>query len=330
MALSIEQYLTKEFEQDSRNRKCRAGLETRIVAEYRQQMVQQRRGFLMKKKGRMPKAILIATIITVICGFGYAGNKFLFKDHNGKVSISVQTEQQLDLEQGDLEKIRQSLGEVRAQLNLGDTAVVYMKDYDLQAQGVPLVLGVNKPVSIPLSDWKSTLQQHGIHEKLPESFLSTFKFVEGMQSSPFHLNFGLDAYQLLEDMKAESKKTGSKLLWKKTTSSEEGPLVPYTSVYRNSANETIYLTWQVSSGDDNVDMVMAAPTSTSYEAISIGDLAAHYIMNNQSLFVDSHTYQEVTWFQEDAGQTIIYHLQSDSPAVTKEQLIEAAKELVLQ
>jgi len=283
----------------------------------------------MKKKGRMPKAILIATIITVICGFGYTGNKFLFKDNSGRVSISVQTEQQLNLEQSDLEKIRHSLGEVRVQLNAGDTAVVYMKDYDLQVQGMPLVLGVNKPLPLPLDDWKTTLQQHGIHEKLPESFLDTFTFVEGMESSPFHLNFGLYARELLAEMKAESAETGSKLLWRKTTGSDEGPIVPYTSVYRNSANEAIYLTWQVANGDDNVDLRLAAPSSTSYEAISIGELEAHYMMNNQSLFADSDTYQEVSWFQENAGKTVIYHVQSDSTSVTKEQLIEAAKELAL-
>ncbi|MFD0715691.1 hypothetical protein [Paenibacillus sp. GCM10027626] len=322
--MSIEQQLTEEFKRDSR--KCSPDLDLRIAAEYRQQVMQQKRMPFMRKR-KMPKVVLIAVIIMVICGFGYAGNKLLFIESKEKFSVSYHTEQQLHFEKGDVEMIRGSLEEVKAQLNPGETAVVYLKDYDFRIQGAPVVFGIHQPVPIPLVAWKATLQQHNIEEKLPESILGTFKFVEGMETSPYQFSFGTDAYRLLEEMKAESKKTGSKVLWRKTNTSASNPIVPYTSVYRNSDNDTIYLTWQIADNETNVKMLLAATPNTVYEDIDIDGLNAHYMMNDQALFGQSNIQQDVMWLKESGDKLVVYHLQTDSTNLTKDQLIEAVKSL---
>ncbi|NJJ39849.1 hypothetical protein [Paenibacillus apii] len=324
--MSIERQLIEEFERDSR--KCPSDLDTRIAAEYKHRVMQQRGIPFMFRKRRIPKVVLIAVIFIVICGFGYAGNKLLFEDQKEKLSISYRTEQQLHFEKVDVEKIRGSFQEVKAQLQPGDTAVVYLQDYDIQVQGTPIVFGINKPVPVPLEAWKATLQQRSIKEKLPESILGTYKFVEGMESSPYQFNYGPDAYRLLKEMKAESKETGSKVLWRKTNLSEAIPVVPFTSVYRNSDNDTIYLTWQIAGGDTNVKIFQAATLGTAYEEINIGGQKAHYLLDNQSLYGQSTIHQDVMWLKESGGQTVVYHVQSDSPSMTKEQLIEAAKSLL--
>ncbi|MFD1775833.1 hypothetical protein [Paenibacillus rhizophilus] len=324
--MSIERQLIEEFERDSR--KCPSDLDTRIAAEYKHRVMQQRGIPFMFRKRRMPKVVLIAVIFIVICGFGYAGNKLLFEDQKEKLSISYQTEQQLHFEKGDVGKIRSSFQEVKAQLKPGDTAVVYLQDYDIQVQGTPIVFGINKPVSIPLEAWKATLQQRSIKEKLPESILGTYKFVEGMETSPYQFNYGPDAYRLIDEMKAESKETGSKVLWRITNLSEADPVAPYTSVYRNSANDTIYLTWQIAGGDTSVKMFQAAPLGTAYEEIDIGGLTAHYMKDDHSLYGQSTIHQDVMWLKESGGKTIVYHVQTDSQNMTKEQLVEAAKSLL--
>ncbi len=324
--MSIEQQLVEAFEQDSR--KCPSDLDTRIAAEYRQQVMQQRGIPFMSRTRKMPKFVLIAIIFILICGFSYAGSKLLFEDKTDTFSINYQTAQELHFEQGDIEKIRGSLEEVKAQLNPGDTAVVYLQDYDIQVAGTPLVFGINKPIPIPLEDWKATLQQHSIEEKLPESILGTFNFVEGMENSPYQFSFGPDGYQLLNEMKAENKKTGSELLWRKADLSKAEPVVPYTSVYRNSSNETIYLTWQIANGNPDLKMFQVAPPNTTYEEINIGGLTAHYMLDDQSLFGQSNIHQDVMWLKESGGKSVIYHVQTDSTKLTKEQLIEAAKSLL--
>ncbi|MBY9078796.1 hypothetical protein KIH86_28025 [Paenibacillus sp. HN-1] len=326
--MSIEQQLVEEFKRDSENRRCPPGLDARIAAEYRQLVVKQRGERLMLRKGKTAKIIWIAVIVLVVCGFGYAGNELLFEDHKDRLAVNYQTDQQLHLEAADVEKIRSSLAEVKAKLAPGDTAVVYLKDYELKIQGSPVVFGINNPVSLKPDAWRAALKQHNIGEKLPESLPGMFKLAEGMEASPYRIIYGTDAYQLLDEMKAESQKTGSRVLWRKTELSADQPIVPYTSVYRNSSNDTIYVTWEVADGDTDVKLFQAAPPNTEYEDITINGVTAHYLMNDQALFGQSTIQQDVMWLKESGTQTIIYHVQSDSTTLTKEQLIQAAQSLL--
>ncbi|MHA6531687.1 hypothetical protein [Paenibacillus sp. BAC0078] len=322
--MSIEQQLVEAFEQDSRV--CPSDLDDRIMAEYRQQVMQQRGEPFMSTKRKMPKFVLLGVIFVMLCGFAYAGSKLLFTDNKEKLSVSYQTEQQLQFKQEDVAKIRGSLAEVKAQLNPGETAVVYLKDYDREIQGTPIVLGTNQPAVLPLDSWKAALQERSIGEKLPDTFLGTFKLVEGMENSPYQFSFGMDAYKLLDEMKAESKKSGSGMLWRKTDAAQD-IIKTYTSVYRNAANESLYLTWQIADGAPGAKALQLVPPNTVYEEIKIGDLTAHYLMDDQSLLGESSKHQDVTWLSEAGGKTVAYHVQTGSQAMTKEQLIEAAKSL---
>ncbi|MNC42917.1 hypothetical protein D3C75_917510 [compost metagenome] len=223
-------------------------------------------------------------------------------------------------------EIRGSLAEVKAQLNPGETAVVYFKDHDFEVEGSPVVFGINHPVTLPLELWRATLQEHNVAEKLPDTLLGTYQLAEGMETSPYQFSFGADAYTLLDEMRADSKKTGSEMLWRKTNASEV--LVgTYTSVYRNAANDSIYLTWQIADGAPGAKMMQLVPPNTVYEDIQLGSLTGHYLKDGQSLFGQSSVHQDVTWLSASEGKTVSYHVQTDSMTMTKEQLIEAAKSL---
>lgn len=279
----------------------------------------------MWRKGKPAKILLIAVIVGVICGFGYAGNKFLFADQKDRLAISYQTDQQLSLEPADVADIRRSLAQVKSQLAPGDTAVVYLRDHEAKIQGVPVIFGVQNPVSVQPDVWRAKLKQQHIEEALPDSLLGTFKLEEGMEGSPLQFGFGADAYRLLDEMRAESEETGSRVLWRTTDLPAEQPLVPYTSVYRNSSQDTIYITWQVANGSADVKLFQAAPPNTEYEELKVNGVTAHYLKHDQALVGQSPIHQDVTWLQESGGQTIMYHVQSDSEALTKQQLIQAAQ-----
>ncbi|MEC0168309.1 hypothetical protein [Paenibacillus graminis] len=322
--MSIEKLLVEEFERDSRM--CPSDLDIRMAAEYRQRVMQQRGEPSMFNKRKMPKFVLFAAVFILICGFGYAGGKLLFDEHTEKLSSNYRTEQQLQLAPEEVANIRSSLAEVKAQLNPGETAVVYFKDHDFEVQGSPVVFGINNPVALPLEAWRVTLQQHNVGEKLPESILGTYNFVGGMETSPYQFSFGGNAYTLLDEMRAESKKTGSGMLWRKADASDD-LIGTYTSVYRNVANDSIYLTWQIAEGAPGAKMMQLVPPNTVYEDVQLGSLTGHYLKDGQSLFGQSSVHQDVTWLSESEGKTVSYHVQTDSTAMTKEQLIEAARSL---
>lgn len=325
MALSIEKRLAEEFERDSRQ--CPSSLDIRIAAEYRQQVMQQRGTPFMSKRRKMPKYVLITLIVILVCGFGYAGGKLLYSDH-GKLSVSNRTEQKLAFKQEDVTKIRGSLKQVKAQLSPGETAVVYLRDYDLEVEGIPVVFGINNPEIIPVDAWKTTLQQQGVLEKLPETLLGSYTLAEGMETSPFQANLGTEAYTVLDQLKAEAKKSGSEMLWH-TTDASDDIIATYTSVYRNAAaSDTLYLTWQIAGGDMNPVIFQLSPPGVVSEDVEMNGLTAHYLKNDQSLFGQSSLLQDVTWLSQTGDKSVAYHVQTDSLTMTKEQLVEAAKSLL--
>jgi hypothetical protein len=329
MDLSIEQKLVEEFEQDSNHMRCPPSLDSRIATEYRQQMMDHRGELLLRRKWNRPRIVLVSIIaVMFICGFAYAGSKLLFADAKGKFSINVQSNPQMELGKDALEKVRFSLKEVKSKLEPGETAIVYVPEFDIQVNGHQLWFRAYKPVTLTeLEQWKAKLTEYDVEEKLPDSLLGSYKFVEGMEGYPFSAFIGSnDATSLLEEMKAESKKTGSKMLWRKTAVLPDKPTSPYTSVFRNSNQNTIYLTCDIVSGP-SVKYETMSPPNTSYEELELNGLKAHYTKSEQSLYGDSTIYQDVMWIKESEGKTVVYHVGSDSLDMTKEQLVEIAKSL---
>jgi hypothetical protein len=82
-----------------------------------------------------------------------------------------------------------------------------------------------------------------------------------------------------------------------------------------------------SAPDSKIKLQTIAATSAKYEKMDLNGHTAHYFKNDSYVYTDSHFYQEISWMIEKEGQAIIYRLGSDSSAMTKEQLMEAAKSL---
>ncbi|MWC30254.1 hypothetical protein [Paenibacillus sp. MMS18-CY102] len=322
---TIEQQLAEEFKQSSRQRQCPSSLDHRIAAEYRQSMMARRREQRLKTLWRMPKVALISAIVAAsICGFAYAGNKLLFKDEEGMITLNVQSSDLLELGKRDLESVRASLSDVQSKLDPGETAVVYAPEFDVKGGW----LGAYQP--IPFTDivqWKRLLKKHNIKEPLPEAIGGTFKFVEGMEGNPFSVALSPDAEQAWNEMRTQSKQDGSKMLWRKIHPSHDQPTAAYSSVYQNSNQDNVYLTWEIVNSP-SLYFNLITPSSTSYEEIDMNGQKVHYTKDEQSLYGESSVHQEVMWTRDEGGQPIIYRVGSDSASLAKEQLIEAARSLL--
>lgn len=321
--MPIEQQLKTEFQQNSKNLVSPPSLDSRIMTAYREHMVQKRGRNHMRKLWKLPNVALIGLIFVLLCGFAYAGGKMLFQEEQGNVQVRLTENMQLTLDSSALEKIRHSLSEVKAQLNTGETAIVYfdesavgVKDFSLQAVSNPEVIR-------DLGQWKAAV---GEAAHIPASLSETFQFVEGMKSSPFGAFMDLDALKQLDDMKDESKETGKDVVWRKIPTKSTPGIHTYTSVYRSPQQETIYYSLETIT-NVNVKMEEMTPPSTVYESLDLNGHTAHYTMNNQSLYGASNLYQNIMWIEEQGDQTIIYKVGTDSPTMTKQQLLDAARSL---
>jgi len=326
--MSIERKLTDAFKENEASLEYPSSLDTRIMAEYDRVVMKTGRDSRMKIKWSMPKVAMIVLIVTVLCGFAYSGSKFMFKDSQGNFSIRLQSNESFTLDPAILDKARNSIKEVKAQLEQGETAVVYYPELFLQFPIEFPVIGVsNLQYVYDAEQWKAELLEQGITESLPESLLAgAYIFEAGAINSPFYAMMGLDVIELLDDMKAEKKNNSEdKPLWRITDTATFPEQSVYTSVYRDSNGEHLYFIWKLY--HDAIRVESFTSPSTEYEELELDGRKLHYTQNNESLFGESTTLQSMMWIEETGNETIVYSMESDSVNMTKEKLLEAVKSL---
>ncbi|MNM81011.1 hypothetical protein D3C81_929980 [compost metagenome] len=323
MDMSMEKQLKNEFQISSRNIVPPPSLDSRIMAAYTDYLVEKKEKRQVKRLWKLPNIALIGLIFILLCGFAYAGGMLLFQEKQGNVQLNLTANKEITLESSLLEKIRHSLSEVKANLKTGETAVVYFAELGINSYAFQSVS--NPEVVKDLGSWNKAVTHHNTTDHIPESLLGTFKFVEGMESPAYGAFIDNTAFKLLDDMKAESKKTGKDVVWRKTSAVSKPVLNFHTSVYRNSQQQTIY--YSLETPNEKIKMEGVTPPSTVYEDLDIRGHQVHYTMNDQSLYGASNVYQNIMWIEEKGDQTIIYQVGTDSPSVTKQQLIQAARSL---
>ncbi|TVX89672.1 hypothetical protein [Paenibacillus agilis] len=326
--MSIETKLKKEFEQYKQAVSCPPSVDSRMMALYRSHMVQTREGPSMLRKWNLPRLAVITVLAATLLGFTYAGMSFLFEESKGNISVTMSAiSEEVTLNKEQLTSISRSLADVKEQLQIGENALVYFADLEGEEvlQGKPLFPVSRPAVNENLENWKLSIPHAGVADSVPSNILDDFLFEGGMKGSPFGLFFSDSFTETLDELKRESKDTGKKVVWRKEVSSSEGPLNIFTSIYRNSKQQAIYVGVETSS--EKISIKGIIPSSSSYETLNINGSQAHYTRDDNSLFSTSLTYQEVMWMEIHEGQTFVYRVASDSSAITKEQLVQAAKGL---
>lgn len=325
--MSIEQQLKDEYQQNAKNVVCPPSIDIRIMNAYRERMLEKKGEQPLERRRAWSKAVMVILLIAVVSGFAYAGRTLLFEETKGNMAMSAVTLKELKLSKAQLESISQARNEIKAQLNPGESAIVYLTDLD-NVKSLPFIPVSQPDVNENLDSWRNLIASRNIADQIPDSLLGTYRFAGGMELSPFGAYVGSerDIAALLEEFKAESEETGKDVIWRKTPVPTSLPLLTYTTVYRNSDQETLYLSLETAR-DSKVKLQMTAPPSAKYEEFDLNGHSAHYFKNDSHIYTDSHFYQEISWMFEHDGDAIIYRLGSDSPAITKEQLMKAAKGL---
>ncbi|MBD8498012.1 hypothetical protein [Paenibacillus arenosi] len=282
----------------------------------------------MLRRWNLPKLAVISILAAALLGFTYAGVSFLFQESKGNISVMMNAvSDDLTLNKEQQLFISRALADVKQQLQSGEDAIVYFADLEGEEvlQGKPL-FPVSKPaVNKNLESWKQSIPYMPIADTVPRKVLDHFAFEGGMKRSPLGVVFFGAFEETLDKLKQESKDTGKKVVWRKTVPSSEEPLKSYTSIYRDSKQQAIYIS--VLTASEKIRMESMMPSSSAYEQLDIEGNQAHYTRNDNNLFSGSLTYQELMWMEVHGGKTYVFSAASDSPKITKEQLVQVAKEL---
>ncbi|MEK4251504.1 DUF4367 domain-containing protein [Paenibacillus sp. FSL W7-1287] len=318
--MSIEKQLSEVFKHNEASLQCPPSLDNRIMAEYEQAAMDKGRNVKMMKKGRLPKVALIAIIVVLLCGFAY-GSKFLFSNATDKLSYQLYSSDAFHLKEETFQNVRATINEVQSQLAPGEAALVYLPEV---IKDFPLYGVYNPEYIADKQQWQQVLEEQGVTEQLPDSLLGDeYQFEAGaVMNYPL---IGLDQDDLIAELEAERKSSNNeKPIWRLTDRMMDS-YSKFTSVYRAAHGNAIQLSWQIYDEVTKIDGY-TSPT-TDVEELNLNGKKAHYTKNNQSLLAESGVLQSVMWLAEKDGKSIMYTIESDSPDISKETLIEAAKSL---
>ncbi|MGG4442843.1 hypothetical protein [Brevibacillus fortis] len=275
-----------------------------------------------------PKLVHVAAAFALLTGFGYATHSLLYKVDEGSVRMEVQAHKDFTLTQITPKEIRLEMANVENKLATGETALVYFAA--LEKEKHPLfqqnpIIGIKKPDVV--KDWKAWTavlsEEASLSHALPRQLPDSFSFLEGKQGTPYGVLLGQEGQQWLHELQEESKETGKNVVWK-VVPQATSPIEAYTSLYENEQKERIFVTIERFT-NDQLDVQLSTPETTKYDAVTVHGKKAHYTKNDQFLFSKSGQYQELSWMDHDAEQTIMYRVATDSPTVSKEMLLQAAK-----
>ncbi|WP_028543765.1 hypothetical protein [Paenibacillus taiwanensis] len=327
--MSIEQKLKQEYQSASESLHLPSSLDTHMTALIAEQGMKWREGkpMIVKRKFTARKWMYAALIAVVLSGFGYATQKLLFQSDHGLVQTEVWTDSSFKLAPSLKTDIRRTMAEVKQQLQEGQQAVVYMEALE-KAESASFrqhpLLSVSKPISEQhLEQWSEKVASAGIYNAVPHQ-LSGFTFESGKAEPAFGGIVGLEGLEMLGELRQDSEDQGKAYSWKLQQQETNTPVHIYTSTYKNADADRLYV--QYDHFLEKIKIKAMSPDTIIHERIQKDGVDADYVENNDYLFSDTGIYKELSWMSKSSSSVLIRVI-TDSPHISKEQLIQAAQSL---
>lgn len=344
--MSIEQKLKYQFNTEASQLETPHHLDSAILCNYRRQVMENRSG-KMNMKSLYKKAIVISAIVVVLSGFGYGATQF-FSTTEGNLTYSVFTTNEFDkpdMSSEELVKTHLAMEEVKAQLNEGESAIIYRPELQ---NDTPFVT-VYKPAEVnEWEKWQQALQSE--HIRANEHLLNQkFTFVAGTDVNPFMSMHYYDAeeqgvYELIDQY---DNNDVNKLIWKKIEMNLlDLGMENYTTLYKNADDQSVYVVATTMSpprvaieqfdstgltrvGEPSYEIKQYISTDKSLVTQQIGDFDVSYMQYNSTLS-RTGTVQSVTWLEKAANDTIIYSVMTEDTNIKEKTLFDIAKQIIPQ
>lgn len=314
--------LTKQFQAKAKEIQPPSGHEVSIRELYEAHQKRRKRSVHMKPV--LFKLVLGLALFVVIAGF----NRYIwFQISDHRMSLQyVQMTTHMDDEESS-SKIYRDLKEVEAELEVGESAIVYLPElaklYTMNKKQA-LVVVSNPYIITDFSKWETILARNTAKYKLPPARSTGLFFVGGKEEPPFGGFISLESRKWLPELEKESEKMNGKAVWRKLVDKPANQPRIYTTVYQNEQQDEIYVSMQFI--DQETDFKIAT-SNLENEEININGVKAHYFNTQPFFFSDSDRVQEIQWLETFEDYTLMYSVGSISPTLTKEELLRIAHEL---
>jgi hypothetical protein len=328
--MSIEIELKREFRKSAEAMKCPKHFDVHVHTLYRNYM--ERKSVAFRRftfTGKTLRTAAIALLVVVLAGFIYGSTQLLFKTSTQNINIELAADSKLVLKHTSGKAIRQSLDDVRRQLAVGESAIVYFTD--LAKEDYPLfrkypILPVSNPyLYSDLEQWTTLLSERNLVFKQPSHLPASYTFAGGKQELPLGGTITPTSYGLIGELRKNAEETGNSVVWRKIAL-DAATIPAFTSIYKNDHQEEIYVSMQVVPAT-NVDIRGLTGNQTTSENVKVNERDAFYTNNNNQMLSKTDVYQDLVWLESEHDRTIVYRVSSGSLTVTKDELLQIAQSM---
>jgi len=322
--MSIENQLKAEFQQYAKQLPYPRQLDERV-----HRLMNGTAGKSLRKRKMNSRIALIAACIFLFSGIAYASN-VLYTMQTNKISWELSSNAAVQLPDSVNAEIRASLQNVRSELVPGESAVVYVAE--LEKRKLPALTKVTRPAAYTdLEQWAALASKGGAALKKPGVLPQGFTLSRGELEAPVGLidadSFGRYS-KLLKQQAADSKQ---RVAWQRLAKPDSGAdsVASPGLIYANPNNEQIEIRYQVMpSTDQKISMNISTGTSTKAEKVAVSGHDAYFTVNDATFLSDTGKQSTVSWMEElSGGQTVVYQVSTESPNVSKEDLLAVANGL---
>ncbi|GAA0382482.1 hypothetical protein [Bacillus horti] len=268
---------------------------------------------------RMPRTAVIAVVLVLLVGFGF-GVTQLFSMEMDHALFEVEYDKRFTLVHTSSEEIMSQLKSVQSQLEPGEAAIVYLPELEKEAfphfREYPFMKVGNPILYQDLNQWSEILGSPYNLVKQPNYLPEDFTLQGGVLDLEYWGALSWEGMQLGEELVQSAQ---GNMEWVRYTEPEYTP----TFVYEDASKNKIFVS-PFYVGEEVMKMIMTVNSFTDYEQVNIRGDEGFYTNNSDHILYEGDV-QGLSWFEKIGESVFQYSILTNSPDVTKEDLIKMAE-----
>ncbi|MGG4142311.1 hypothetical protein ABEW34_04190 [Paenibacillus algorifonticola] len=282
---------------------------------------------MRKRKGKAAIFAMVALIAIVVTGFSA---KYFFSIGDDRVLLNYATMDQARYEPELAAEVRSQVEEVRQQLAVGESALVYSKALNEllpDAVNFQLPTRVSNPfLYTDLTEWQLQLHKHVPGYRAFDAEGLGLAFINGKSERAFGEVITPDQDEAVGQLREELEETDRAYVWKKLADASPNERFPaYTATYQNEQGQMFTIMMEVMK--EKV-VIKSLIQGKDMEEVSLNGEQALYGESQSIWFSPTDENRSLIFVDTQQNSSVVYTISSFAADVTKEQLVAIGEQLI--
>lgn len=321
--MQIEKQVAEAYKVQAMDIQSPEEVDARIIHQY-ENHIRNKRGMPMRPaKKRTIQLILIGLLVLMISAFTV---QYFVKIGDDRYSIENTVSKYENYNPETASVIRAQLEQVKSQLSVGESAIVYSKEMGeivLKSLQMPYAEVVSNPqVYTDYVTWQDKLNSQLSEFKLPVVLEGDLLFEGGVEERPYGGLIMSEHFPIVDKLHEEVNQMGKDVAWQKFDQDMEKFPV-FTTLYRDGHQDVIKVSMEII----KQKMKFVGVVNGTQEKVTVNGQEALYSESDKFLYSETNEYQSLTWVETLEDKSVVYSVGSSGKQITKEKLVAIAESM---